>query len=93
MPSIARFFLYCANSSVVKVMESSEWKNISKSKNLRLSRLPKTALELAVEVGHPTVSDTRIHCLKYVTNIKNETYFRVLNLNKQERILKATLCL
>ena len=52
MPSIARFFLYCANSSVVKVMESSEWKNISKSKNLKLFRLLKTALELAVEVGN-----------------------------------------
>jgi hypothetical protein len=63
--------LYCENSTVVKVLESSEWENISKAKKLRLSSLRKTALQLAVEVGHPTVSNTRIHCLKYVTNIKN----------------------
>ena len=52
LPSFVRFFPNCVNNSVVKVKESSEWKNISKSQDLRLFMLLKTALELAVEVGN-----------------------------------------
>jgi hypothetical protein len=64
--------LWLLNNSV----EIPEWGNLSESQD----RLLETALELTFKVGHPTVSYTRDHNLKYVTNIKNETYFRVLKI-------------